>query len=190
LLSWFATNKDALIAIAALVSPVVAVIGTLVAAFVSYRAIITGPRIQREISREQFVVTNRQLALQERTGVANLLGAADQKWIEDFRETVAEQIGLVMERGIMSNVSLGGDASRRMVEVAARFSLLRAKMYLLAPDFELFRVIGEFFEASAKEPGNQKQAEMIGQVFQIVSRIIEQKQAVIAARITALPEKS
>src|SRR5262249_20693845 len=86
-----------LVAVAALVSPVIAVIGTVVAAFVSYRAVTTGPRIQREIAREQFALTSRQLALQERTAVANLLGAADQRWIEDFRETVAELVGLVIQ---------------------------------------------------------------------------------------------
>ena len=99
LLAWFAANKDALVAIAALLSPLIAVTGTVIASIVSYRAVVTGPRLQREISREQFGLTSRQLDLQERTAVANLLGAADQKWIEDFREVLAELHGLITEAG-------------------------------------------------------------------------------------------
>src|SRR5690348_2177972 len=105
LLDWSAIHKDGLVAIAALVSPVVAVIGTVLAAFVSYRAVTTGPRIQREIASEQFALTSRQVAVQEPTVAlteaqmsANLLGAADQKWIEDVREIIVELHGILLER--------------------------------------------------------------------------------------------
>ena len=62
MLAWFATNKDALIAVAALVSPIVAVIGGLIAAAVSYRAVVTGPHIQREISRDTLRTSNKFIA--------------------------------------------------------------------------------------------------------------------------------
>ena len=109
MLDWFAANKDALIAVAALVSPVVAVVGGLISALVSYRAVVTGPRIQREIAREQFNLTTRQLELQERSIAlagaqvsANIVGASDQKWVEAIREVVAE-IELACRRTLHDN---------------------------------------------------------------------------------------
>ena len=39
----------------------------MIAAFVSYRAVVTGPRIQREIAQRQFDLNNRQIKLQEET---------------------------------------------------------------------------------------------------------------------------
>jgi hypothetical protein len=86
------------IALAALISPATA----LVAAFVSYRAVITGPRIQREIAERQSALNNRQIELQQGSLAlatsqlrANLLGSYDQKWIEGFRDTLAEFMGRI-----------------------------------------------------------------------------------------------
>ena len=93
---WLKDNKDGVLALAALISPATAMI----AAFVSYRAVVTGPRIQREIAQRQFDLNNRQIKLQEETLAlatrqlrANLLGSSDQKWIEAFRDTLAELMG-------------------------------------------------------------------------------------------------
>jgi hypothetical protein len=91
MLVWFKDNKDALIAIAALVSPVVAVIGTVIASIVSYRAVVTGPRIQREIARETFRMTRAQIT-------AGLYGTSDHQWIVDFRQGIAEAFALGTKR--------------------------------------------------------------------------------------------
>jgi hypothetical protein len=77
MLKWLSINKDAMIALAALVSPLIAILGGLVSSVVSYRAVVTGPRIQREIADRQFRLTSSQMT-------ASLFGAADHKWIDDF----------------------------------------------------------------------------------------------------------
>jgi hypothetical protein len=199
LLQWFAANKDALVAIAALVSPVVAVIGTVVAAIVSYRAVTTGPRIQREIAsdqftlqerttREQFALTSRQLDLQERIEAAKLLGAADQKWIDDLRGTIADLGGLITERGmIFHGQKVSGNPSfqlDRSVELTHRINPLQIKVSLLVGpgEWELNKAIGEWM-AATEYPS---QIELGVQVFNLATRIMEQKQADIAARIAAV----
>lgn len=141
-LDWCAAHRDALIAVAALVSPLVAVGGTLISAVVSYRAVVTGPRIQREIAQQQFRLTNRQLDLQERTIAlteaqisANLVGIADQKWIEGFRDAIAQLDALINECGILLRVQHSGKASlpqqERLLELGNLAQALISKIVLM-----------------------------------------------------------
>jgi hypothetical protein len=64
---WLKDNRDGVLALAALISPATVMLSVFVAAIVSYRAVVTGPRIQREIAQKQFELNNRQIELQERT---------------------------------------------------------------------------------------------------------------------------
>jgi hypothetical protein len=191
LLSWFAINKDAVIAMGALVSPVTAV----VAAMVSYRAVVTGPRIQREIARSQFELTGMQLALQERAVAlteaqmsATLLGAAEQKWIEDLRETIAELEGLITERGLIYDTqNQSSDPSfqiDRALEIGNRLDPLVAKIRLMVGPAggELTRSIRPWITAQDLEARNV----WAFQVFDLAWQIIEQKQAGITARLATV----
>ena len=141
---WLKDNKDGVLALAALISPATAMI----AAFVSYRAVVTGPRIQREIAQRQFDLNNRQIKLQEETLAlatrqlrANLLGSSDQKWIETFRDTLAELMGLVREKlPIMEARKQNpevGFMSDRLLELMARAGLLINKIRLLLGSSDL-----------------------------------------------------
>lgn len=135
---WLRDNKDGVLALAALISPATA----LVAAFVSYRAVITGPRIQHEIAKRQSVSNNRQIELQQESLAlatrqlrANLLGSYDQKWIEGFRDALAELTGLVGERvpiiqARKENPEVGF-RSDRLLEIGDRAVLLINKIRLL-----------------------------------------------------------
>ncbi len=58
MLKWLSINKDAMIALVVLVSPLIAILGGLVSSVVSYRAVVTDPRIQREIADRQFRLTS------------------------------------------------------------------------------------------------------------------------------------
>jgi hypothetical protein len=192
LLSWFATNKDAVIAMGALVSPVTA----MVAAMVSYRAVVTGPRIQREIARSQFELTGKQLALQERAVAlteaqmsATLLGAAEQKWIEDLRGTIAELEGLITERGLIWDTQKQSSDPlfliNRAIEIGNRLDPLLAKIRLMvgpADDGELTRSIRKWIT----EQDSVARGVWDLQVFDLAWQIIEQKQAGITARLAAV----
>jgi hypothetical protein len=134
---WLRDNKDGVLALAALISPATA----LVATFVSYRAVITGPRIQREIADRQSAFNNRQIELQQgslalatRQLRANLLGSYDQKWIEGFTDALAELTGLVTEMlPIMQTREQHPEADfrpDRVLEILARASLLINKIRL------------------------------------------------------------
>jgi hypothetical protein len=96
-LPWVANNKDALLALAAFLAPVTSIIVGLV----SYRAVVTRPRVQLRIAQEQHKLTERQLALQEKQFEATLhqvhftvFGASQQKWIDDFRDMLSQLFGL------------------------------------------------------------------------------------------------
>ena len=137
LIGWLKENKDAMLALAGLISPFTA----LLAAFVSYRAVVTGPRIQREIAQEQYRLTNRQIAIQEATVAlsdrkmrADLLGSYDQKWIDTFRATLAELIPLVMERMPIIDIRKNKNPeyqSERLIEIGNRIALLLVKLRLI-----------------------------------------------------------
>jgi hypothetical protein len=200
LLSWLADNKDALIAIAALVSPVTAVPAT----FVSYRAVVTGPKTQLKIAGDQFAISSKQLALQERTVAlteaqmsASLLGAADQKSIEDLRETVAELEGLISERGVLMDVQNHPEVQNlppdelvqrldRITELGNRIDPLIAKIRLMVGP------AGGELTRSARDWANAREAELrVGwgfKVFDLTWQIIEQKQEGITARLGASRE--
>jgi hypothetical protein len=96
-LQWGANNKDALLAYAAFLAPVTSIIVGLV----SYRAVVTGPRTQLQIAKEQSKLTERQLALQEKQFQTTLhqlqytvFGATEQKWIDDFRDTLGQMFAI------------------------------------------------------------------------------------------------
>jgi hypothetical protein len=133
MLAWFATNKDALIAVAALVSPIVAVIGGLIAAAVSYRAVVTGPHIQREISRDTLRTTQAQIT-------ANLYGAADHQWISDFRDVVAEAVSFGSKRFFMARIQgaptekVGSFDVNQRLEISLQLGLLSNKVRLMVVD--------------------------------------------------------
>lgn len=181
MLEWLRVNKDALVAIAALLSPLIAVAGTLMAAVVSYRAVTTGPIVQREIA-------HIQLDLQERTARATLLGAADQKWIEDFRGTLAELLALYSEvKSIELTEHTPADLLKKKTEGTSRLNLLRMKLPLIIE----FRdpAVGKFATAidSLSAAGSEEEFRpLIQEVATIAIQIIARKQEHIAARIRAV----
>ena len=196
MLEWINANKDALVAIGGLMSPAVAVVASLV----SYRAVVTGPRIQRKIARDQAELTGKQLALQERTVAlaesqmsATLLGAADQKWIEEFRGAVAELAATANERGQILDLQrqqpdIGADRVRRAIELGYRFGFLRGQISLLVGHAEREQfapLFGNLFNAE----GTQNRTQLSLQMFDLASQIIEQRQTGIAARVVAASEK-
>ena len=78
--------------LAAFLSPVTAII----AAAVSYRAVVTGPRVQMRIAQQQNELAERQQALHEKQSALTErqahfagIGASEQKWISDFQEMLA-----------------------------------------------------------------------------------------------------
>lgn len=109
--------------------------------------------------------------------MANLLGAADQKWIEDFRGVIAELEGLVSERGnIQDTQKQSGNTSYeigRAMELGHRFDPLVAKIHLLISpaDRELTLLIRRSFAASEA----QSRVDLGYQMFGWARRIIEQK---------------
>jgi len=154
MLNWFTANKDALIAVAALVSPVVAVVIGLISAVVSYRAVVTGPRIQREISQESLKIAARQVALQEQSLSANLIGIADQKWADGFADMAAEFASLMNERASLEAVRrqhqvLTADQNRRLTEVSRQLLFLNARIGLWVseeddPGMEFLKILGNW----------------------------------------------
>ena len=96
-LPWVTNNKDALLALAAFLAPVTSIIVGLV----SYRAVVTGPRVQLRIAQEQSKLTERQLVLQEKQFQATLhqlqftvFGTTAQKWIDEFRDMLSQLFGI------------------------------------------------------------------------------------------------
>ena len=179
--AWFKDNKDVLVAMGGLITPAVA----FVAALVSYRAVVTGPRIQLEIA-------SRQLALQEKIASANLLGAVDQKWIEDFRETFIELHGSWQQLATIKEVQQeprnAGFQVEKTVELQRRNFGLMCKILLLVEDGQagahLMKLLNTY-HADLGTPGDIKaSAEASAQAL----RIIQQKQEGIAARIAAVEQ--
>jgi hypothetical protein len=85
-LPWLATHKDALLALGAFLAPVTSII----AAAVSYRAVVTGPRVQMRIAQQQNELAERQLTMHERQFAVTeqqlrftMFGAFEQKWISE-----------------------------------------------------------------------------------------------------------
>jgi hypothetical protein len=118
---WLSSHKDSFLALAAMISPLMA----FVAALVSYRAVVTGPRIQLKIAQQQFSLNERQLAiqskqveLQEKQIMANLIGTYDQKWISEFRDTMAELFGALGQFNVQKIVRRQTEASGQGFMVA------------------------------------------------------------------------
>jgi hypothetical protein len=70
--------------------------------------VVTGPRVQLRIAREQSKLTERQLALQERQFQTTLrqleftlFGAAEQRWIDEFRDMVSQLFALSEEASVL-----------------------------------------------------------------------------------------
>jgi hypothetical protein len=89
-LPWVATNKDALLALGAFLSPVTAII----AAAVSYRAVVTGPKVQMRIAQQQNELAEKQFALTEQQARSASIGTSEQKWISDFQGMLAHLFAL------------------------------------------------------------------------------------------------
>jgi hypothetical protein len=102
-LPWVAANKDALLALGACLAPVTSII----AAAVSYRAVVTGPRVQMRIARQQNKLAERQQALHEKQFALTqqqlrftMIGTPEQKWISGFQE----MLGSLFEIGFRSSI--------------------------------------------------------------------------------------
>jgi hypothetical protein len=89
-LPWVAANKDALLALGAFLAPVTSII----AAAVSYRAVVTGPRVQMRIAQQQNELAEKQFALTEQQVRVASIGVSEQKWISDFQEMLAHLFAL------------------------------------------------------------------------------------------------
>ena len=89
-LTWAGKNKDALLALGASLAPVTSII----AAAVSYRAVVTGPRVQMRIAQQQNELAEKQFALTEQQARVASIGASEQKWISDFQEMSARLFAL------------------------------------------------------------------------------------------------
>jgi hypothetical protein len=76
--------------LAAFLAPVTAII----AAAVSYRAVVTGPRVQMRIAQQQNELAEKQFALTEQQALFASIGASEQKWISDFQEMLAHLFAL------------------------------------------------------------------------------------------------
>jgi hypothetical protein len=63
--------------------PYLTTLVTIILACISYRAVVTGPRIQREISRDTIRANQDQIRANQ-----------DHQWVADFRQAMAEAIAL------------------------------------------------------------------------------------------------
>jgi hypothetical protein len=209
-LLWFATNKDAVLAIAALASPLIAVAGAVWASIMAYRAAVTGPRTQLQIASDQFALTSRQIALQERSVAlteaqmsANLLGVADQKWIDSFSEALAELDGVTNDHWLLrmtlaeaapAKGEVTADYLAKMErenELARRRAPLIAKIRLLVGlGTEGRRLEILLREWDVPDIDEEEFAGRGEKVFVLAAQIIEQKRTGIAARIAGVAPKS
>jgi hypothetical protein len=106
-LPWVAANKDALLAIGAALAPVTFII----AAAVSYRAVVTGPKVQIRIAEQQNKLAERQQALNEKQFVLTeeqlrfaIIGTSEQKWISEFRDMLETLFGLADRASVLHSL--------------------------------------------------------------------------------------
>src|SRR3954464_8686574 len=92
-IEWLTTHKDALLALGAFLAPLTSII----AAAVSYRAVVTGPRIQLQIAKQQNDLANRQHELNERQfelsfrqARSPIVSAMEERWITEFQITLSD----------------------------------------------------------------------------------------------------
>ena len=83
--AWLVAHKEGAVTFGVLVTPLIALVGTIYAARTSYRASVQGPITQRAIA-------DQQIAFQRRQARASLQGTYDQRWIADFRTAVASAV--------------------------------------------------------------------------------------------------
>jgi hypothetical protein len=186
---WLKDNKDGVLALAALLSPATA----LVAVFVSYRAVIIGPRIQREIAQQQSALNNRQIELQQgslalatRQLRANVLGSYDQKWIDGFRDALAELMGLVAEK---LPISIGQTRTAdykadRLLEIFSRARLLinRIRLSFESSDTRMPAFIIELLDL-LNENDLTESANMAEKISATAVAFIEEREKRIASHI-------
>jgi hypothetical protein len=178
MLEWFAANKDALIAVAALVSPVVAVIGGLISAAVSYRAVVTGPRIQQDISKETLRTAQAQIT-------ANLYGAADHKWISDFSDVVAEAVAQGSTRFSIARIQ---DVAPEKVEpfdvnqrlnISQQLEVLSTKVRLMVADKKAADELATLIIEMGFTNKLARCAELSEKIFDLSRQIIGERDAML-----------
>jgi hypothetical protein len=136
-LPWVANNKEALYTLAAFLAPVTSIIVGLV----SYKAVVTGPRVQRRIAQEQAKLTERQLSLQEkqfRTTLHQLyftvFGAVEQRWIDTFRDMLSEIFSISDRMALLEGVQQEGVIDEKqvdeLIELRDEASKLISKVWL------------------------------------------------------------
>jgi hypothetical protein len=110
MLKWAGTNKDALLALGAFLAAFLAPVTAIIAAAVSYRAVVTGPRVQMRIAQQQNELAERQQALHEKQFELTkqqlrfaIFGASEQKWISDFQE----MLGYLFDVAFRSSIIRG-----------------------------------------------------------------------------------
>jgi hypothetical protein len=144
---WLASHKDGVISLAALISPLMA----LVAAMVSFRAVVTGPKIQLQIAQQQFNLNERQLTIQSKAVElqgkqisANLMGAYDQKWISEFRDTMAEAIATLgqfrLQKGVQRQMEMSGQEFNMDAYIGVQTKsdiLIQRVKFLLEDDYTI-----------------------------------------------------
>jgi hypothetical protein len=124
---WVHANLEAL----GTLGPYLNTLVTILLALISYRAVVTGPRIQREISRDTIRMTRAQIT-------AGLYGTADHQWIADFRQAIAEVFALSSNRFLTTRAGLAGPQHGLVgiedrIKLSRDFSLLLAKIRLMVP---------------------------------------------------------
>jgi hypothetical protein len=168
MLDWFRDNKDAVIAIAALSSPLVAMVGTIIAAVVSFKAVTTGPRVQRDISRDTLRMTQAQIT-------AGLYGAADHQWIVDFRAAIAEVVALGAERmGVLHDT----DKSLDMAEYGRALAAASANTRLMLSEADEIEVSqrmvsyirGVTNEAASEEEIDSATSDLLDKAKEVIHR--------------------
>lgn len=123
-LQWISANKDALIAIAAIASPFVALFGN-----------IRLMEVQREIASANNDAQNRQIDIQRKTLNINLIGNHEHKWMDEFRNLLSETCSVLRERARLvdrkKSVSLDQQEQEELTKLTHQSHVLINSMELL-----------------------------------------------------------
>jgi hypothetical protein len=197
-LPWVATNKDALLALGALLAPVTSII----AAAVSYRAVVTGPRIQMHIARQQNQLAEKQLALTEQQARFSSIGASEQKWISDFQEMLAHLFAIGFRASlIIMTLKKSSDqqeaAQLRDIHIEAVNLISRIEFHLgrerrsvrfeFATKLKLWFFPNVEFDAQSFDPNVWSKNEL--DIFESAQRIILEHEAKIPFNQTAAAQE-
>ena len=123
---WVIRHKEGLSILVAATSPFTSSIFALIAAGISYRATITGPRIQRQIAEKSLETSREQLRFQRQQAEATLYGAYNQRWVDKFSEKAAELITSASE---IQTISGDRKATRKMSEEVVNMLLKSNRSY-------------------------------------------------------------